>query len=120
MFKLTIHDRNGVELKEGDFVKVFSGGGYVFFSEVKYDDKEGYLYPFHTFSFHSVEKVDKVPENAILSNEERYRCWFLDELEEVNEDGSFNKYLTSWRECEIRLEKSCFRIQRLNVQQKLF
>lgn len=111
-FILTIHDRKGVELNEGDVVAVFDRRNYTFFAEVKWLESEQVLTPFHTFSFHSFEKVDKVPENATLSTEERYKIWYLPEAEKDNEDGNFEKYLSGWRECEYLLENRCYRINK--------
>lgn len=113
-FELTIHDRKGTELKEGDVVAVYDRRAYTFFAEVKWLESEQVLTPFHTFSFHSFEKVDSVPENAIQSTEERYKIWYLEESEEDNEDGNFEKYLSSWRDCESLLEKRAFRINKIN------
>ena len=112
MFKLKLQDRNGIELNEGDIVKISNRHGFTFFAEVKYLEKEGIIAPFHTFSFHSFVKVDKVPDNAIKSTEERYGIWYVpDDVAEVDEDNeSFNQYLISWRQCEHLLE-SCFKIE---------
>jgi hypothetical protein len=119
MFTLTIHDRNGVELNIGDVVKISDGKEFQFFAEVKYLYDEQILTPFHTFSFHSFEKVDKVPDNAIKSTETRYNIWYLKNKEIDNDAEHAERYLLSWRECERQLEKKCFRVK-LNTQQKLF
>lgn len=113
MFKLTIHDRNGVELKEGDIVRIISQDKWQFYSEVKYLQPEKVLTPFHTFSFKSVEKVDSVPDIAIKSTEERYNIWFLPTIEfEDQGREQFSKYLMSWRECEYLLENRLWRINK--------
>lgn len=109
-FQLTIHDRKGTELKQGDIVAVHDRREYTFFAEVKWLEDEQVLTPFHTFSFHSFEKVDSVPANAIQSTEERYKIWYLPEAEKNNEDKSFEKYLSGWRECENLIENRCYRI----------
>jgi len=117
MFKLTLHDRNGVELKEGDIVKISNGRDFSFFAEVKWLEKEQVLTPFHTFSFHSFEKVDKVPDNARKGNEERYGIWFMYEDEGREHDEKqeyFDKYLADWRQCEHLLDNKCYRITKYN------
>lgn len=121
MFKLTLHDRKGTELKEGDIVAISNtssmrqGQYFNFFAEVKWLEKEQIIAPFHTFSFHSFEKVDKVPENAILSTEERYKIWYIGNEEATEDEVSevFNKYLIDWRECETFIEKRTYRINKL-------
>lgn len=120
MFTLKIYDRKGVELNEGDIVKVSNGKTFTFYSEVKYLRDEGVLAPFHTFSFHSFEKVDKLPEGVQNSTETRYKIWYIHNPEDDNYASNFDKYLMSWRECEIALDKSCFRITRQVSQPKLF
>lgn len=113
MFTLTLHDRNGATLNQGDIVKVSNGRGFTFYSEVKYLEKEKIIAPFHTFSFHSFEKVDKVPDNAIPSSEERYKIWYMKDNEsEIDESpGDFERYLMDWRCCEHLLEKRIYRIE---------
>ena len=112
MFTLTIHDRKGTQLKEGDIVKVSDRKNFNFYAEVKFLEPEKVLAPFHTFSFHSFEKVDRVPDGALKSTEERYGIWYLpDEVKETDEDGEqFNDYLMSWRACEHELEARSWRI----------
>ncbi len=98
MFKLTLHDRNGVELKQGDIVKISNGKEFTFFAEVKWLEKEQAIAPFHTFSFHSFEKVDKVPEKALRRVVEAdYNWWFLcSEDAEMDDDAERAKrYLLS-------------------------
>lgn len=114
MFTLTLHDRKGNLLKEGDIVKISDGREFTFFAEVKYLESEGAIAPFHTFSFNSFEKVDKVPENAIKSTEERYGIWYLnrDVAEKDKEAEEFRRYLMSWRECEHHLEKRSWVIKK--------
>jgi hypothetical protein len=111
MFTLELYDRNGVKLQLGDLVKVSNGKDFNFYAEVKYLESEQCITPFHTFSFHSFEKVDSVPENAIKSTEERYNIWYMcgDEADNNAEDAK--DYLKSWRECEHHLEKRAFRIK---------
>lgn len=110
MFKLTIHDREGVELKEGDIVEISDGKNFKFFSEVKYDRERKVLYPFHTFCFHSIVKVDIVPEEARPCNEERYKCWYLPVPNKDDSAERAYKYLMSWRECERQLNDRIFQI----------
>lgn len=110
MFKLKLLDRNGNTLKIGDIVKISNGKEFTFYAEVKYLEKEKVITPFHTFSFHSFEKVDKVPEHAVKSTEERYDIWVTHDTEVDN--SAAEKYLMSWRECEHLLE-SCFKIEAL-------
>jgi hypothetical protein len=109
MFKLKLQDRKGNELKEGDIVKISNGREFAFFAEVRYIEEHGIITPFHTFSFHSFEKVDSVPEGAIRSTEERYGIWYLPEgKEQDNEAESYEEYLLSWRQCEHLMEKRCW------------
>lgn len=114
MFILKLYDRRGTELKLGDIVKISDyRSKFTFFCEVKYLEDQQVITPFHTFSFHSFEKVDSVPANAKESTEERYKIWYLhdDEAEDDTNRESFDKYLMSWRECEDLLEKRCWRIE---------
>lgn len=113
MFKLELYDRIGNKLKIGDIVKVSDGKGFTFFSEVKYLENEKVITPFHTFSFHSFEKVNKVPEHAKLSTEERYDIWYTHspEIDEKEAADHANKYLIDWRKCEHLLKQRCFRIE---------
>lgn len=112
---LKLTDVHGKELNFGDIVKINSGRGVnsCFYAEVKYLEKEQAIAPFHTFSFHSFEKVDKLPEGAKELNEERYKCWFhtdekeADRQQEIKE--SFDGYLIDWRKCEHELNR-CFHI----------
>ena len=114
-YELTFHDRNGVQINEGDIVKISDGRRYTFFCRVTFLEDEKVMAPLNTFSFHSIEKVDLLPANAIRSNETRYDVWYLEEPE--NEIGDnlekFNSYLMSWRDCEDRLETRCYRINRI-------
>jgi hypothetical protein len=120
MFLLKLYDRQGTELNEGDIVKISDGKSFSFYSEIKYLEKEEAIAPFHTFSFHSFLKVDKLPENTILSKEIRYRIWFVQnpELDESPEEGE--KYLIDWRQCEHLLSQRCFRIKMYIKQTTLF
>jgi hypothetical protein len=114
---LTIHDRKGNELKFGDIVMIechSMGNYYRFYSEVKYLPESQSIAPFHTFSFHSVEKVDRIPDGAVASTEERYKVWYecreLGEDEEIPKKESYERYLMEWRECEHLLEQKIFRV----------
>jgi hypothetical protein len=110
-FELTIHDRNGVQLNEGDIVKISDGKNITFYSEVKYLEEERVITPLHTFSFMSIQKVDEVPSEATKSTETRYNIWYLP-IEKAD-DNSFNEYLRSWRECEYRLESRAYQITKI-------
>src|SRR5690606_21722707 len=104
-----------VELNLGDIVKLSDGRIFNFYCEVKYLEDEKVITPFHTFSFHSVEKVDQVPANAKLSTEERYKIWYVysdeAELDENPEHGE--RYLMDWRQCEYLLEERMFQIHKI-------
>lgn len=120
MFKLTLHDRNGTELKLGDIVKISIRNEFTFFCEVTYLTDLKVIAPFYTFSFHSFEKVDSLPPNAIKSNETRYNIWYLENPEEDGQAEKFNNYLMSWRECEHRIEERCYRIELIESQVNMF
>ena len=113
MFKLELYDRAGNHLQIGDIVKISNGREFNFYAEVKYLEDEKVITPFHTFSFHSFEKVDKVPEHAIKSTETRYNIWFTHspeaDVKAVTEHVT--NYLMEWRKCETLLENKCFRIE---------
>lgn len=111
MFTLKLFDRKGVELNQGDIVKISDGRNFKFYSEVKYIHELKIIAPFHTFTFHSFEKVDKVPDNVIQSTEQRYRIWYVVGTEPDEEAKDFEHYLLSWRECERLLEKNVFKIE---------
>lgn len=115
MFKLELYDRIGNKLNLGDIVKISNGREFSFYAEVKYLENEKIITPFHTFSFHSFEKVDSVPEHAKKSSEERYNIWYTHspELDEKEASEYANKYLIDWRQCEHLLEKRCFRVELL-------
>jgi hypothetical protein len=120
-FKLTLHDREGVELHDGDIVAISDGKRFNFYSEVKYNPEKKCIYPFHTFSFHSVKKVDILPAEAKECNELDYKCWYVNH-EDAQWDlkaDEFAHYLLSWRECERLLEKNMFHIEPL-LQTTLF
>lgn len=124
MFVLKLFDRLGNELKEGDLVKISNGKEFTFFSEVKYIENESIIAPFHTFCFHSFEKVDKIPDEAEKSSEDRYNIWYVynGEGEQDNNADDFEKYLISWKECEINLNKRSWAISKQfsNVKKTLF
>lgn len=111
MFKLKLFDRKGFELQLGDIVKVSDGRRIQFYSEVKYLSESQSIAPFHTFSFHSFEKIGKLPDNAILSlMETRYKIWYLVDPE-ADEAPDFDGYLMRWKECERLLENNVFNIE---------
>jgi hypothetical protein len=124
MFEITFHDRNGTELKEGDVVALSDGKALRFYCEVKWIEAENIMAPWHTFSFHSVEKADKLPDGLTLSDETRYKCWYHNDPAEDNASGSFEHYRMEWLTCEREIDKRVFRIKRINKietgQQKLF
>lgn len=114
MFILTLHDRNGKELALGDIVKVISSGSYEHnmntYAEVKWLREEHSISPFHTFSFHEFEKVDKLPDGAVESKQEtRYKIWFVEGRD--YDIPRHEKYLLDWRSCEYFLEERIFRIR---------
>jgi len=114
MFKLNLFDSIGNKLEMGDIVSVSDHKGALnFYAEVKYLESEQVITPFHTFSFHSFTKVDKVPDHAVKSTEERYNIWYTMNpgvnTEEVTKQAE--KYLLDWRQCEHLLHSRCFRIE---------
>ena len=113
-FGLSLYDRKGKKLNMGDIVKVSLRGEFNFYSEVKYLADENKIAPFHTFSFHSFEKVISIPENAVKSTEERYNIWYTTNGETDEAKDLFEKYLMDWRACEHELEAGCFRIELIN------
>jgi hypothetical protein len=120
MFILKLYDREGTELQEGNYVKVSNGKGFKFISEVKYLEKEKAIAPFHTFSFHSFVKIDKLPGNVKLANENRYHIWYLENEEADEKASDFDKYLIDWRQCEHLLKESCYKIEKIFIQKTLF
>lgn len=118
MFELELYDRKGQKINLGDVVKISNGREFQFYAEVKYLESEGIITPFHTFSFHSFEKVDIVPENATKSTEERYNIWYVENPENDTEASQYERYLIEWRKCEHLLEK-VFKI-RVKKQLELF
>lgn len=115
MFTLELFDRKGQSLQLGDHVKISNGKNFTFFAEVKFLEKEQCITPFHTFCFHSFEKITEIPKNAVKSIEERYNIWYLyDEQAEIDTEAeTFKDYLMSWRECEHHLEKRSYRIKKI-------
>ena len=121
MFTLKLYDRKGIELKPGDIVKVSDGRNIKFYSEVKYLESEKAIVPFHTFTFHSFERVDLLPKNAVLQSlETRYKIWYVVGLEPDEEAKDFEHYLLRWRECERLLEKNVFNIEIYEPQPTLY
>lgn len=117
MFILKLQDRNGKELKQGDVVKISDGKRFQFYSEVKWLEKEKAIAPFHTFSFHSIEKVDFVPEGANMSTEERYKIWWINDPENDEKAEDHNQYLMDWRQCESNIGNKCYSIEPINENQ---
>ena len=113
MFILQLYDRDGTELHEGDLVKLSDGNSFTFFSRVKYLEEQQVIVPFHVFSYHSVIKIDKIPEGARKSScEERFDIWYMSDPEDDNDAESFDNYHMGWLECEHLIEKRSFRIQK--------
>ena len=113
MFILKLYDRKGTELHEGDLVKISDGNRFKFFSEVKYLEKENAIAPFHTFSFHSFEKVDAIPSHAKESTEERYKIWFTHNPENDEDSETYEHYLRDWRMCEMKIDKKVYGIEKI-------
>lgn len=114
MFKLNLFDSVGNKLKMGDIVAVSDHSGRLtFYAEVKYLPEEGVITPFHTFSFHSFTKVNKLPDHVMKSTEERYNIWYTHSPEKNSEEVTqrAEKYLLDWRQCEHLLHSRCFRIE---------
>jgi hypothetical protein len=107
--KLKLQDSNGIEINFGDLVKIISGASNVFYSEVKYLEKEKAIAPFHTFSFLKILKVEEIPSTALKCNEELYNIWYEPTPEKDIEYG--NEYLCDWRKCEHLLENRIFVIE---------
>lgn len=115
MFKLKLCDREGTILKEKDIVKISDGRFFNFFSEVKYLENEQAIAPFHTFAFHSIVKVDSIPDTAKKGNEDRYNIWYdvdpeVDKCAELHE-----KYFLDWRDCERLINNKAFIIEKEDV-----
>lgn len=110
MFKLQLFDHHGNALKLGDILRVNTGQSQPqsFYSRLTWLKEEQAIAPFHTFSFHSFEKVDSLPENAVKSTEARYDIWYAENNDDTKE--VFENYLMSWRQCEDLLKDRCFRI----------
>ena len=122
MFTLELYDRKGVKLNIGDLVKVSDGHHFSFFAEVTFLEHENAIAPFHTFTFHSFEKIDKLPDNVEKSTiEERYNVWYsVSDKKEIDEQAAnFARYLHDWRQCERLIDDGCFRIK-LQKQLELF
>lgn len=123
MLILTLYDRKGIKLNFGDIVKVSDGKSFTFFSEVKYLEKDEVVAPFHTFSYHSFEKVDRVPKRAVSSLiETEYKIWYIpsDDSEKDLKAQDYEDYFKSWRDCDVLLQNRCFRIKLYNDQKTLF
>lgn len=120
--KLILTDVHGKTLNFGDIVKINSGrgGDSCFYAQITYLEKEKSIAPFHSFSFHSFEKVDKVPEGAKELSETRYKSWFMNT--DIEAEKRFEGYLMDWRKCEHELNR-CFHIileEEKEIQIKLF
>jgi hypothetical protein len=122
MFTLKIYDRKGTELKQGDLVKISDGRRITFYSEFRYIEETGTFHPFHTFSWHSVEKVDCLPEGLLPSKVKApVPYWYFPDLDEDKEGKNFDDYYQGWKECE-RLLDCFYKVELIKdgVQAKLF
>jgi len=119
MFILKLYDRKGVELQIGDIVAISDGKRFYFWAQVTFLEKENAIAPFHTFSFHSFEKVDRVPDGAVASTEERYKIWYKyeEDAAEDNEAYNFGHYLADWQDCERQLNKGAYKIDLIKEKQ---
>lgn len=114
MFRLKLFDRKGIPLNFGDIVKISNGREFGFYAEVTYLHDLKLIAPFHTFSFHSFEKVDVLPDNAIkATGEERYNVWYTEysELDSEQNAVAVTDYLIQWRECEGLIEQGIYQIE---------
>ena len=122
MFTLELYDRKGTKLNIGDLVKISDGRHFGFYAQVTFLEKENAIAPFHTFTFHSFEKIDKLPDNVKKSpHEERYNVWYTvsDNKEIDAQAADFAHYLREWRHCERFIDDGYFRIK-LQTQLELF
>ena len=110
MYELKLYDRKGVELKEGDLLAISDGLRFNFYAELKFIENGQILAPFHTFSFHSFQKVDSLPDHAVKTKESRYNCWYTHFPELDVEPEEYEDYRLQWVECERQLEKGLFKI----------
>jgi hypothetical protein len=108
---LQLQDRNGNDLNFGDIVGISDGKNIRFYAEITYLKEEKTIAPFHTFSFHSMIKVDKLPEGVKPCNEKRYKCWYDPNGKKDNNSKDGEKYLIDWRSCERFLSERVFRIE---------
>jgi len=113
MFILKIKDRQGVELNIGDLVQVHGRYSGSFFARIAFDPERKTIIPFSTFSFHSVEKIDKLPDNVTKADEKYGEYWYSDTPSDTDE--KFEKYLISWRECETKINSGAFNIELHNA-----
>lgn len=114
MFILELYDREGTKLNLGDIVKISDGSRFQFYAEVKYIEKENIITPFHTFTYRSFVKIDKLPNDVVKSTEERYNIWYHKNPEEDNYSAEFEQYLSTWRHIEDFMDKRCWRIKKTN------
>lgn len=116
MFILKILDCKGTELKEGDFVKVqrrTSWTHVTFYTQVKYNKEQKAINPFHTFTWHRIEKIDKLPKNVHESKlQEWFPIWYTEENEDSLKTKEYEKYFSSWKDCEVLLENRCYCIEK--------
>jgi hypothetical protein len=108
--QIKLFDRDKQELNFGDIVAISDGHALKFYAEVQYMEADRAISPFHTFSFHSVKKVDKVPDDAVECDEPRFKCWYAPKPEIDDYGQKIENYLMAWRECERFLEQSMFEV----------
>lgn len=115
MFRLKLYDILGQELHIGDIVRIRGNYEVTFFCKVEYDKERGILHPFHTFSFHRVAKIDKLPEGVIETKDNGRTYWYFREKQNENQvpnkSDRVMEYLVSWRECESNLKTYMYRIE---------
>jgi len=122
MFKLELYDSKGKKLELGDMVQINTepSCNVTFFSEVKYLEKRQIIVPFHNFSFHTIEKIDKLPDKVKLSDNKGYNLWSITSEDSEDPEKEVSDYLLDWLECENLLAVGTFRIKPFSKQDVLF
>lgn len=116
MFSLRLKDSKGDVLNFNDIVKLTNGNDLVFYVRITRHKESNKIIPFDTFSYHNVEKVKEVPNNAVYSNQHGFDIWFLktSEKTEMESKSEFESYLSSWRLFENLRKKGIYEITPLN------